>query len=84
MIGLFGSGDEVFDRGDGGPTGIVFIGRAVSFVFEFDELVVVAEIVVGIFGRAIVGIGRGMAEFMFISCARMLRSICNIFSIFFG
>lgn len=67
MMGLFGSGDDVFDRGDGGPTGIVFIGRAVNLVFEFDDDVVVAEIVVGILGRAMVGMGRGIAEFMFIS-----------------
>ena len=67
MIGLFGSGDDVFDRGDGGPIGIVFIGRAVNLVFEFDDDVVVAEIVVGILGRAMVGMGRGIAEFMFIS-----------------
>jgi len=67
MIGLFGSGDDVHDRGEGGHIGIVLIGRAVNLVFEFDDEVVVAEIVVGILGRAMVGIGRGMAEFMFIS-----------------
>ena len=78
IIGLFGSGLEVFERGEGGPTGMVFIGRAVNLVFEFEDEVVVAEIVVGILGRAMVGIGRGIAEFIFISCARIDKSICNI------
>ena len=81
MIGLFGSGLEVVLRGEGGPIGMAFIGRAVNLVFEFEDEVVVAEIVVGIFGKAIVGMGRGIAEFMFISCARMLKSICNILSV---
>ena len=78
MIGLFGSGDDVLLRGEHGPIDIGFDGRAVSFVFEFDDDVVVADIVVGIFGMPIVGMGRGIAVFIFISFCKMLKSICNI------
>jgi hypothetical protein len=78
MIGLFGSGEEVLERGLAGPTDMGLDGRAVSLVFELEDDVVVAEIVVGIFGIPIVGIGRGIAVFMFISFCKMLKSICNM------
>jgi len=67
IIGLFGSGLDVFDLGLDGPIEAVFIGRLVSFVFELELDVVVADMVVGIFGIPIVGIGRGIAVFIFIS-----------------
>jgi len=67
IIGLFGSGLDVFDLGLDGPIDAVFIGRLVNFVFELELDVVVADMVVGIFGIPIVGIGRGIAVFIFIS-----------------
>jgi hypothetical protein len=67
IIGLFGSGLDVFDRGLDGPIEAVFTGRLVNFVFEFELDVVVAEMVVGIFGIPMVGIGRGIAVFIFFS-----------------
>ena len=70
MTGLFGSGGECLGglRHRFGGNGLC--DWELSFVFEFVEEVVTAEIVVGIFGRPTVGIGRGIAVSPIVSMFR--------------